>query len=108
MNYTYDAEADALYVSVTAAPIHGQVERADGVIVDVDDAGQAVGFDVMNPDAGWDADGLARDYRLPNADEMMLLALRRVRSWRQDGPVVHPAVSPGGVLQDVRAVRSAG
>ena len=48
-NWTYDVAADALYVTLKAGTPWEQVEVADGVIIDLDPIGDAVGIEVLSP-----------------------------------------------------------
>jgi uncharacterized protein YuzE len=87
MNYHYDPEADSLYVQVSSAAVQGQVERADGVIVDVDAVGRPVGFDVMNPGAGWDVETIVAEYGFDGADAELLRALGEAQWQPASAPI---------------------
>ena len=47
MKAQYDAEAEACYLEVSARPVARTVHLADGVMVDVDDAGEPVGVEFL-------------------------------------------------------------
>lgn len=49
---TYDADVKALYIMFTDADVLETVELAEGVYLDVDREGQAVGLEVLNADTG--------------------------------------------------------
>jgi uncharacterized protein YuzE len=95
MNYTYDPEADALYVQLTHAAVHRQVERLDGVIADVDVDGHLVGIDVMCPRSGWDVKGIIDDYALVGVHAELLVALHRL-DWGGDVTPIAQALSSMG------------
>ncbi len=70
---TYDPDVKALYIQLSAAEVLETVELAKGVYLDVDADGQAVGFEILNADAGL----LASVPSLPDtADLTDLLATR--------------------------------
>lgn len=53
--YTYDEEADALYVLLveeTDAAIHTTVALSDRLHVDVDSSGRPVGIEILSPRTG--------------------------------------------------------
>lgn len=47
--FKYDADADALYYRLTENPVKRTVSIGDRVNVDVDEAGEAVGIEVLSP-----------------------------------------------------------
>ncbi len=64
MRWSYDLSANALYVYLTDKDVAGQDEMPDGVIVDVDKDGHAVGIEVLSPDAGWDVGAVIQRFQL--------------------------------------------
>lgn len=48
MKIIYDPEVDALHIRLTDAPIEESDEETPGVILDFDEAGQIVGFEILN------------------------------------------------------------
>lgn len=61
MRWTYDASLGALYVYLrdTEEKIAGQVELPDGVVVDVDSEGRAVGIEILAAYAPWSVGSVA-------------------------------------------------
>jgi len=54
MNYSYNAQADALYIQVTDSQrVDHTQELADGVVVDLAVDGTLLGIDVMAASCGW-------------------------------------------------------
>ncbi|MAT06211.1 MAG: hypothetical protein CL424_14320 [Acidimicrobiaceae bacterium] len=51
---SYDLHPDAIYITLSHRPIARQIEMPDGVIIDVDNVGRAVGIDVYGLSTGWD------------------------------------------------------
>jgi len=49
---TYDPDVQALYIQLSDADVRETVELAKGVYLDIDADGQAVGFEILNADAG--------------------------------------------------------
>ena len=82
MKYSYDFEADALYIEIVEdGAIDRQIEFEDGVIVDVAPDGTAVGIDVMAPNAGWQWRPIVARFDLRTEDAEMLSHLARATSW---------------------------
>jgi uncharacterized protein YuzE len=48
---TYDPEVRAIYIQFSDAFVHETIPLAKGVFLDVDAAGQAIGFEILNADA---------------------------------------------------------
>jgi uncharacterized protein YuzE len=55
MRWTYDLDAEALYVYLVdgVRPVR-QVEMDDGAIFDVDLDGRPIGIEILSPTGGWD------------------------------------------------------
>lgn len=49
LKWTYDVEGAALYVYLSTATIKRQIEYPSGMVVDVDDRGNAVGIEILAP-----------------------------------------------------------
>lgn len=47
---TYDADVQALYIQLTDTDVLETIELAKGVYLDIDTAGQPVGFEILNAD----------------------------------------------------------
>jgi uncharacterized protein YuzE len=47
MKATYDKEADAMYIRVKKGKVHKTLEVSDGVNVDVDKEGHALGIELL-------------------------------------------------------------
>jgi len=54
MRAVYDAQADALYVTIAEGVIDHQREMPDGVILDLSAQEQVLGFEVMSPAHEWE------------------------------------------------------
>lgn len=78
MNYIYDPEADALYVSLIEGTVNHTVELDDGVVVDVAEDGTALGIDVMVPSGGWSADQIVSQFALGESAKGFLELLAHV------------------------------
>ena len=48
MRMRIDQSADAIYLNLTARPIEGSEEVADGIIVDYDAEGRIVGVEILD------------------------------------------------------------
>lgn len=45
--YTYDPQANALYVRIAAKPVAGQLHPMPGVLIDYDRLGEVVGIELL-------------------------------------------------------------
>jgi uncharacterized protein YuzE len=77
MRWTFDLDANALFIYLTDEPSAAQVEMSDGVVVDVDTHGQAVAVEVLSPSAGWDLDEIVARF---NLDAVARESLAHVRN----------------------------
>ena len=59
MSWTLDVESQSLYVTLSDDAVAGQVEMPDGTIVDTDEAGRAVGIEVLRAGTPWDHQAVA-------------------------------------------------
>lgn len=76
MYYSYDLQANALYLGLApekAATTH-QVD--EGTLVDVDTNGRIVGIEVINPDRDWPLDQICDTYGLEPQQRQLAEALR--------------------------------
>ena len=64
MSWTYDVDTQSLYVRVSTRETAGQIEMPDGTVVDIDDAGQVVGVEVIRASAPWDLEAVAERFNL--------------------------------------------
>ena len=60
MQVTYDQGADAIYVHLSRAAVAATVEIRDGVAVDYDTSGRAVGVELLDVSQGIDLTGVPR------------------------------------------------
>ncbi len=72
MKWTFDAEADAVYVWLADARPVQQVELGDGTIVDLDEAGGVIGIEILSFHAGWDPRFVAEQLSLNESDAVDL------------------------------------
>jgi len=99
MNYSYDAESDALYVAVDPGPVDHTEELTDGVVVDVGPTGCLVGIDVMVPSSGWDPRVVVERFALAPADADFLDGLAAQEHFRPTMPVAPSAASAVGAAE---------
>ncbi len=64
MRWTFDTDADALYVYLAEGSPAGQVPMPDGTVVDVDETGRPVGVEVLRPWAEWDIDAVVERFQV--------------------------------------------
>lgn len=85
MRWSFDFDADALYVRLSEASPERQIELSDGTIVDLDAAGAVVGIEVLSFHAGWDPRLVLTTLPVDPDDE---IALRFLATHRFGAPVV--------------------
>ncbi len=79
MSWTLDVESQSLYVTLSDDAVAGQVEMPDGTIVDTDEAGRAVGIEVLRAGTPWDHQAVAQRFHLSkDAAEYLGLLSRTV------------------------------
>lgn len=72
MRWSFDAEADAVYVWLSDAPPTEQIELSDGTVVDLDEAGAVRGIEVLSFHTGWDPVFVAEELSLGEEDAVDL------------------------------------
>jgi len=81
MNYSYNPEADALYVQVIdGRHIDHTEELPDGIVADLAADGALLGIDVMAASHGWDTSALLEQFPLDERDADFLGQLSLI-SW---------------------------
>ncbi len=71
MHYSYDREADALYVQLGEGRPERQVRLSDGTIIDLGSDDSVVGVEVLVPSSLWDATLGARFVLDPTESEFL-------------------------------------
>ena len=56
MIFSYDNDADALYIEIANSPIARTRQLDEGTLVDLDEPGQVVGIEVLRPARDWPLD----------------------------------------------------
>lgn len=62
MKIRYASDVDVLYVTLTEHKIEDTIEVSDGVMVDYDKDGRAVGVEVLNASASKDLERIFKQY----------------------------------------------
>lgn len=74
MYYSYDLQADALYVGFVPAMATETRAIDEGTLVDVDDQGRIIGIEVINPARQWPFDQICEKYNL-TAEQRQLVEM---------------------------------
>jgi len=74
MKFSYDADANALYITLRDGDVARTRELDDSTMLDVDAAGNLLGIEVLNPGSGWPLTGILRQYEIAEDDAQMLAA----------------------------------
>lgn len=72
MYYSYDLQADALYVGFVPAMAAETRIIDEGTLVDVDDQGRIIGIEVINPDRQWPFDQICEEYNLTREQRQLV------------------------------------
>lgn len=81
VHYTYDEQADALYIVVQEGLVARSIEIDEMTLVDVDDQGQALGIEMLAPARAWPLDSL-RDVGVPGFVLDWMAAMQPVDNFR--------------------------
>ena len=74
MHQSYDATADALYVTLRDGKVASTRELDDSTMLDLDAAGNLLGIEVLNPGRSWPLTAILRQYEIDPDDAEMLAA----------------------------------
>jgi len=84
MILTYSDTADALYINLKPEAVPTQGEEIDSAtLVDLDDAGELVGIEVLHPAREWPLDAIADRFFIPMEE---LLQLRTLWNRSENAP----------------------
>lgn len=72
MIFSYDHDADALYIEMSDSPVARTRQFDEGTIVDLDECGEVVGIEVLHPARDWPLDEIKASFRL-GADNTAIL-----------------------------------
>ena len=72
MYYSYDLQADALYVGLASAMAADTHIIDEGTLVDVDDQGAIIGIEVINPARQWPFDQIRKKYSLTTEQRQLV------------------------------------
>lgn len=74
MKLAYDAQADALYITMAAGKVARTAVIDDGTNVDLDEDGSVHGIEVLTPGRPWPLAEILRRYEISDDDAAMLIA----------------------------------
>ncbi|MCY4621754.1 MAG: DUF2283 domain-containing protein [bacterium] len=72
MYFSYDLQADALYVGFAPAIAAETHVIDEGTLVDVDDQGAIIGLEVINPTRQWPFDQICEKYSLTTEQRQLV------------------------------------
>jgi uncharacterized protein YuzE len=74
VNQTYDADADALYITVRAGEVAATREVDERTFVDVDASDHVLGIEVLQPARDWPLDEVLERFVVGDTDAAMMKA----------------------------------
>ena len=75
MFFSYDDDADALYIEITDSPVARSQQFDEGTIVDLDDSGDVVGIEILRPARDWPLERVKASFRLGEENTAILDSL---------------------------------
>lgn len=75
MIFSYDYDADALYIGITDARVARTRQFDEGTIVDLDESGEIVGIEVLRPARAWPLEQIEASFRLGDDNTAILDSL---------------------------------
>lgn len=77
--HSYDSENDLLYVTLADNAIARTVQISETCFVDIDDAGQAVGIEVLDASHGWPVQDVIAQFHLEDIRYALVVVGKRKR-----------------------------
>jgi uncharacterized protein YuzE len=92
MRWELDTDAGALYITLREQPVSRQEEMPDGVVVDVDDQGRAVGIEILSVWAPFDWRAIIRRFNFNENDAeslefLVLTLITRINKQSRSSPL---------------------
>lgn len=75
MIFSYDDNADSLYIDITDSPVARSRQFDEGTIVDLDESGEVVGIEILRPARDWPLGEIKASFRLGKEDTAILDSL---------------------------------
>lgn len=93
MRITFDTDVDALTVVLTSESVARTVEAGDGRLIDLDDQGKVVAFEIIGVSEGFHLHDLAESYDLEPIFMELGQRVRDAREGLRSDPLVREAMS---------------
>ena len=75
MIFSYDHDADALYIEMSDSPVARTRQFDEGTIVDLDESGEVVGIEVLRPARDWPLEQIKSSFSLEKSTTAILDSL---------------------------------
>ncbi len=75
MTFSYDYQADALYIEIAEASVARTEQFDAGTMVDLDQFGRVVGIELLQPARDWPLDEIQARFQLDEGDRAILNTL---------------------------------
>ena len=89
MIFTYDNDADALYIGISDGPVTRTQQIDEGTLVDLDASGHVLGIEVLRPARNWPLEQIKASFELGEDNAASLDAL-----WNQTPRRYYPFAKP--------------
>lgn len=90
MIFSYDYDADALYIEISDSPVARTRQFDGGTNVDLDVSGQVVGIEVLRPARDWPLEEIKAAFRLGEDNTAILESLWDTNSEQESYPFAKP------------------
>ncbi len=90
MIFSYDHDADALYIEMADAPVARTRQFDEGTIVDLDESGKVVGIEVLRPARDWPLEQIKASFRLDKSATAILDSLWGTGHAKRPYPFARP------------------
>ena len=90
MIFSYDHDADALYIEITDSPVAGTRQFDEGTMVDLDASGEVVGIEILRPARDWPLEEIKASFGLGKDNTAILDSLWGTTSEQGPYPFARP------------------
>ncbi|MDE0374666.1 MAG: DUF2283 domain-containing protein [bacterium] len=90
MIFSYDNDADALYIEIKDSPVAGTRQFDEGTMVDLDASGEVVGIEILQPARDWPLEEIKASFGLGEDNTAILESMWGTTPEGQPYPFTKP------------------